>query len=99
MHCNISQIRVLATDGGTPSKQDIALVHVHVNRNMKAPIFEVTDYRVEILETQQLGIPFERVYAKDEDTKVLLAHYTTGLLYIRTSLPRLIKLIAQNNTM
>ncbi len=38
----------------------------------KAPMFLTTDYRPEILVTQSLGTPIERVVAIDEDTKVCI---------------------------
>ena len=64
------QIRVRASDGGTPSLTAMALVHVHVNRNQFAPRFEKGDYKANILETQTLGVPFVKVVAKDQDTRV-----------------------------
>lgn len=64
------QIRVVVRDGGTPQLQDTAVVNINVNRNLKAPRFEQTDYRPSIRETQDLGVAFQRVLARDDDTKV-----------------------------
>ena len=64
------QLRVRASDGGTPNLTDTALVHIHVNRNEFAPKFDTKEYKRTILETQPLGIPFTKISARDQDSKV-----------------------------
>ena len=64
------QLRVVASDGGTPPLLATTVVEVHINRNLQAPRFPSTNYRPEILETQQLGLAFVRVRAGDADNKV-----------------------------
>ena len=64
------QIRVVASDGGTPPLTAMTLVQVYVNRNLNAPRFENSNYEKEILETQPLGLPFVEVDAMDDDSKV-----------------------------
>lgn len=74
------QIRVVASDGGTPPKNTMTLVLVHVNRNMFAPKFDQDRYEKEVLETQALGVPFTKVQARDEDQKVAISFSISSLL-------------------
>jgi hypothetical protein len=64
------QIRVLASDGGMPSKTDTTVVTVDVDRNLFAPKMTQGEWVANILETQDLGVPFALVEAVDEDQKV-----------------------------
>ena len=66
-----TQVRIEASDGGVPPKKATSVLHIHVNRNQNAPEFATTDYRTTILETQPLGVPFTKVKASDDDSKVL----------------------------
>ena len=64
------QIRVNAIDAGTPPLMDTTVVDVKVDRNLHAPRMQEQEYRVRILETQDLGVGFQEVRAQDEDQKV-----------------------------
>ncbi len=65
----VYKVRVLASDGGTPPLTDTTVVTINVQRNLKAPVFQPNNYNAKILETQDLGVPFVTVKAKDEDQK------------------------------
>ncbi len=65
----VYKVRVRASDGGTPPKTDTAVVTVNVQRNLKLPNFSPNSYEARILETQDLGVPFVQVKAKDDDQK------------------------------
>ena len=65
-----SQLKVIAADGGTPSKVTTATVEVTVKRNLNRPEFSPNRYEVEILETQALGEAITTVLARDADAQV-----------------------------
>ena len=65
---NFFQIRVLATDGGSPSKSDTTVVSVSVTRNLFSPEFPTTRQLVTITENQIIGDPFSSVTCNDPDT-------------------------------
>lgn len=54
-------IRVEAYDNGTPSKTDVAVVKVTVNRNLNAPRFLQSSIDRNIMYSQELGIPIAQV--------------------------------------
>ena len=62
-------LRVAASDASPLPLRSSKLVHVHVNRNLHAPVFEGANYRPEILDTQALGVPVVRVSAMDADVR------------------------------
>ena len=59
-----------AYDQGTPSRSDVTLVDVHVQRNMKAPAFDPVNYESTIKETASLGDVLATVKAADDDRRV-----------------------------
>ena len=61
------QLRVAASDASPLPLRTSKLVHVHVNRNLHAPVFLDANYRPQILDTQALGVPILRVSAFDAD--------------------------------
>ncbi len=64
------QIRVEAYDNGTPSKTDVTIVKVTVDRNLNAPVFLESSVTVDIPYTQELGVTIALVSALDDDTQV-----------------------------
>ena len=64
------QIRVLASDGGTPPLTDTTVVVVNVQRNLVKPEFDPREYNANIMETQALGVPFAQVRGRDRDQRV-----------------------------
>ena len=67
---NLLQIRVLVSDSGIPKKTDTTVVTVNVDRNLNSPHMTQDEWKVNILETQNLGVPFIQVAATDDDQKV-----------------------------
>ena len=63
------KVRVRVSDGGTPPRTDVTVVTVSVQRNLQAPVFQPNSYEAAILETQNVGVPFVTVSAKDEDQR------------------------------
>lgn len=63
------KVRLRVQDGGTPPKSDVAVLSVSVQRNLNAPVFQPNQYEAAILETQNVGVPFVTVSAKDEDQR------------------------------
>ena len=66
----VSQLRVQASDGGTPPRTSVVPVTVHVNRNLRCPQWVVGGGDNRILETLPLGEPVFVVEASDRDDKV-----------------------------
>ena len=64
------QIRVVASDNGSPPLQATAIVYVTVRRNFYAPTWEQSAYTARILETQAAGVTFLTVKAADRDRQV-----------------------------
>ena len=64
------QVRVLATDNGSPARSATAIVVVDIQRNFQPPTWLQTTYSSSVLETQALGIPFQQVSATDADAQV-----------------------------
>ena len=64
------QIRIVASDGGTPSRTDTTVASVSVNRNLNKPRFEPSQYQTRILETLTIGEIVTTVSAKDNDRRV-----------------------------
>ena len=64
------QIRVLASDGGTPARTDTTVVSISVERNLNTPSMSSQEYTASLLETQPLGEVFTQVQASDADQKV-----------------------------
>lgn len=64
------QLRILAKDGGSPSRTAITVASITVQRNLNAPVFEILSYNETILETRQLGLPILQVKATDGDKRV-----------------------------
>lgn len=67
---SVLQIRVIASDKGTPARSATALVFVTVTRNFFAPRWNRPDYSASILETQAPGVHFVTVEAEDQDREV-----------------------------
>ncbi|RUS85645.1 hypothetical protein EGW08_006591, partial [Elysia chlorotica] len=61
------RIRVLAQDGGNPSKSDTTVVVVTVTRNLFSPSFSPVNYQSTITENQAIGDPFRTVTCSDND--------------------------------
>ena len=77
------QLRISATDGGTPARTEITTLVVNVQRNLNAPVFSDSDYRVDnIIEIQPLGEVLLTVRANDLDTKVLENLQMNIVIYI-----------------
>lgn len=76
----MSQIRVLASDGGTPPRTDTTVVTVNVQRNLIKPEFDPREYTASILETQPLGVPFAQVRGRDRDQRVSSKISTVSLV-------------------
>ncbi len=64
------QIRIIASDGGSPPRTDTTVARVSVNRNLARPKFEPTTYEAKILETTSIGEVIATISAKDEDMRV-----------------------------
>ena len=69
--CGVFQVRVLASDGGTPPRTDTTVVLVNVQRNLRKPEFDPREYTAQIMETQSVGVPFVQVRGRDRDQKVI----------------------------
>ena len=63
------QLRVLAKDGGTPSRTATTIVTIDVDRNLNSPRFSPNNLRVNIPETLTAGSLVTSVTASDEDTQ------------------------------
>ena len=59
-----------AYDNGSPPRSDITIVKVEVDRNLNVPRYDETNVEVEILYSQELGVPIATVTAIDEDPQV-----------------------------
>ena len=83
---NNFQIRVLASDNGTPPRSSQCVVRVAVNHNLNAPVFPAPkEYSNRILETAQPGSSvFTNIVATDTDLYVSLSmcelRFALGLL-------------------
>lgn len=64
------QVRILATDNGTPARSATAVAIIDIRRNFQAPSWNQQLYSVVIPETQSLGVPFQQVTATDLDSQV-----------------------------
>ena len=65
------QLRLLASDGGSPSKTATATVDIAVQRNLQAPQFAVgATYNVTIIEQTGIGEEILIVAATDTDPAV-----------------------------
>ena len=73
------QVRVLASDGGTPSLTDVTVVYLNITRNLFAPSFNPTQYSQIIPESQALGAEILRVQAFDQDTAVSISSLSFSL--------------------
>ena len=58
-----------------PAKTDTTVVTVDIDRNLFAPKMTQGEWVAKILETQDLGMPFARVEALDEDQKARMLHF------------------------
>ena len=56
-----------AYDNGTPTRSNVAIVKVTVNRNLNAPKFVDGGIEVNILYSQELGSKIAQVQATDDD--------------------------------
>lgn len=63
-------MRILAQDGGPPSRTAITIASITVQRNLYAPVFQILSKNETILETRQLGLPILQVKATDGDRRV-----------------------------
>ena len=71
----IPQARILARDGGTPSRSATATVSITVIRNLFPPVFNNSDFiQVEITEQETIGAFITTVFAPDADTTVSLKY-------------------------
>ena len=66
---NTHQVRIVASDGGDPTKTATATVQINVQRNLFAPKFQPQRIDRDILETHPLGEAIANVNATDQDTK------------------------------
>ena len=64
------QLRVEASDGGSPAQTATSMVTITINRNLNTPTWTKTSYVETIPETFGLGVSILRVTATDADTKV-----------------------------
>ena len=64
------QIRVVASDGGSPPRIDTTVVSVTVTRNLQKPRFDPQNYPVRVLQTFPIGQVLTTVSAKDNDRRV-----------------------------
>ncbi|XP_060080745.1 protocadherin Fat 4-like, partial [Ylistrum balloti] len=62
------KIRLVASDGGSPSKTDTNILYVNITRNLNSPSFAVASYNADILETEPLARSIQKVTAIDADT-------------------------------
>ncbi|XP_065921690.1 protocadherin Fat 4 isoform X2 [Magallana gigas] len=62
-------LRILAQDGGSPSRTAITIASITVQRNLYAPVFQILSKNETILETRQLGLPILQVKATDGDRR------------------------------
>ncbi|XP_061182372.1 cadherin-related tumor suppressor-like [Saccostrea echinata] len=62
-------MRILARDGGSPSRTATTVATITVQRNINNPAFERQSYNETILETRQLGLSFLQVKATDNDRR------------------------------
>ena len=58
-----------------PAKTDTTVVTVDIDRNLFAPKMTQGEWVAKILETQDLGVPFARVEALDEDQKARMLNF------------------------
>ena len=64
------QIRVLASDGGTPPLQATTTVQVIINRNFQAPRWDQPSTRITVDETLTIGSDIVQLTAIDQDRQV-----------------------------
>ena len=57
-------------NAGAATRSSTGTLTVTVNRNLFAPFFTTDRYTKEILEIQEVGVPFEQILAQDDDTVV-----------------------------
>ncbi|KAH3873306.1 hypothetical protein DPMN_036538, partial [Dreissena polymorpha] len=62
-------VRVIATDNGTPARSAAAVVIVDIRRNFNPPSWQQRNYAIAVQETQALGVPFQVVSAIDGDSQ------------------------------
>ena len=65
-----TQGRIVARDGGVPSRSATALAFITVIRNLFRPTFVTQNYEETILETRAIGTSVVRVQASDQDGRV-----------------------------
>ena len=63
-------MRVVASDGGSPSQSDTTVVYFNITRNLVAPEFNPTFYTTTVAEDRAVGNPFLQVTARDADVTV-----------------------------
>lgn len=69
--CHRLQLRVLATDGGSPSLSSTATVRIQVIRNLHQPRFEpISSSRWELPDKSPPGTLVGQVRATDDDREV-----------------------------
>lgn len=70
MKCFTVQARVLAVDGGTPSKSAMSLVTINILRNLNAPIFNESEITRTVYEDAPLSDTIFTTFARDADRAV-----------------------------
>lgn len=70
MKCFTVQARVLAVDGGTPSKSAESLVTINILRNLNAPIFNESEITRTVYEDAPLSDTIFTTFARDADRAV-----------------------------
>lgn len=87
LHWLIFQLRVIAADSGNPPLSASATLSINVRRNQFKPEFLNFTYETQVLETQDLAVPFLRLFARDQDTVVRqilfhMLHHSYNYSYI-----------------
>ena len=57
-------------NAGAATRSSTGTLTVTVDRNLHPPFFRTDRYTQEILEIQEVGVPFEQIEAQDDDTVV-----------------------------
>ena len=67
----LPQLRIEAYDNGSPSKSDVTIARIVVDRNLQVPVFEEESGEVEVSINydQPLGVSIATVAATDADTQ------------------------------
>lgn len=64
------QGRIIARDGGSPSRSATAIIKININRNLHVPTFNPSSYSQKIYETELIGNVVVDVNAEDNDRVV-----------------------------